>query len=63
MATSRCAYCGDQAENPVSFAWRIPEAAGQECLEGSMPLCVRCSQSWCSQTPGLVPACTGEDEP
>ncbi len=63
MATSRCAYCGDLAENPASLAWSIAEDAGQEFLEGRIPLCVLCSQSWCSQTPQLVPACAGEDEP
>ena len=63
MATSPCAYCGDLAENPVQFAWVITADAGQDFLEGSLPLCVRCSQSWCGQLPAAVPACTAQDTP
>jgi hypothetical protein len=63
MATSRCAYCGVLAENPVPLSWVIDDEAGQDALEGSMPLCVSCSQSWCRQTPACVPVGSGDDTP
>ena len=55
MATSRCLYCGDLAEDPAQFAWVIRDDT-DDSLEGSLPLCVPCSQSWCVPTPPRVPA-------
>ena len=61
MATSRCLYCGDLAENPTRFAWVITDDTDDDSLEGSLPLCVRCSQSWCVPTPPRVPVYCAEE--
>jgi hypothetical protein len=60
MLTSRCVYCGALAEYPAQLAWIITDDTDDHSLEGSLPLCVRCSQSWCVQTPPRVPACNVE---
>jgi hypothetical protein len=58
MATSRCAYCGGWAENPVLLSWMINDETDPDVRECTLPLCVSCSQSWCRQTPVCVPACS-----
>jgi hypothetical protein len=56
MAISRCVYCGEVAEDPAQIAWVITDDTDDDSLEGSLSLCVRCSQSWCLPTPPRVPA-------
>lgn len=50
MTPTRCALCGDLAENPSQLEWVIPDSAGEPDLHLSLSLCVACSQSWCHQS-------------
>jgi hypothetical protein len=45
MNTSRCAYCGGLAENPVVLGFAIDD--DEEELAVRLPLCMACSQLWC----------------
>jgi hypothetical protein len=63
MITSRCAYCGTLAENPIPFAWVIDDDDEEDCLTGSIPLCVECSQSWCHHTVTCVVPCPADEAP
>ncbi len=61
MITSRCAYCGELAENPVSFAWVITDD-DDDTLDGSLPLCVKCGQAWCHHTVRCPIPCLEKDQ-
>jgi hypothetical protein len=49
MNTSRCAYCGGPAENPVQLGFTFNEDDQEVAVH--LPLCLACSQSWCPQPP------------
>jgi hypothetical protein len=62
MHPSRCTYCGTLAENPTRLAWGLTDESGAVRVRGAIPLCVRCSALWCTESAADTPVCAEVEE-